>query len=300
MKRISHIIGRFKFILEHPLNKDRSLLALVRFFSWQALSRISRGDLTYKWINETKFKISKGESGLSINIYTGLQEFSEMAFVLHFLRREDLFLDVGANLGSYTLLASSTVGSRSIAIEPHPHAMNRLRENVELNNISDRVKFVQKAVGPTQSKTRLTMNLDTMNHLLLDNFSENSSIEVDVETIDNICENSTPALVKMDVEGYEFFAIQGGNRVFNDFACKALIVEINSLQSRYHVSSDEIMDLIKSFGFQPFEYRAFERELIALPGLNVSQGNTLFIRDLDFVSRRIKNSETYDYFGKTF
>jgi hypothetical protein len=45
---------------------------------------------------------------MSGNIYAGLHEFGDMAFVLHFLRAGDLFADVGANIGSYTVLASMT------------------------------------------------------------------------------------------------------------------------------------------------------------------------------------------------
>lgn len=300
MRRNSNVIGRLKFIIEHPLNKNDALKALRRFFIWQVISRISREGITYKWINDTTFKVKQGESGLSINIYTGLQEFSEMAFLLHFLRREDLFLDIGANLGSYSLLASSTVGANSIAVEPHPQTMKRLKENVTLNQATERVVFVEKAVGSSSTKTRLTENYDSMNYLLDDNLLEEKSVEVDVETMDVICGESVPALIKIDVEGYELFVLEGGKKVLGDSKCKALIVEVNSLQKRYKVSSDEIIRLVASLGFKPFHYEAFDRELIPLPGLNTTQGNTLFIKDFDFVNTRIKKAAKFSVFGKRF
>ena len=55
-------------------------------------------------------------TGATQNIYCGLQEFEEMAFLLHFLRKDDLPLDIGANIGSYTILAASSVGARTMAI----------------------------------------------------------------------------------------------------------------------------------------------------------------------------------------
>jgi len=43
---------------------------------------------------------------------------NDMGFLLHFLRKDDLFLDVGANIGSYTVLAGGAVGAKSISFEP--------------------------------------------------------------------------------------------------------------------------------------------------------------------------------------
>jgi hypothetical protein len=57
---------------------------------------------------------------LTGNLYAGLHEFSEMGFLLHLLRQNDLFVDVGANLGSYTVLASAVCQARNIAFEPVP------------------------------------------------------------------------------------------------------------------------------------------------------------------------------------
>jgi len=48
-------------------------------------------------VNGSKFLVKTGETGLTGNIYTGLHEFPDMGFLLHFLRAEDLFVDIGAN-----------------------------------------------------------------------------------------------------------------------------------------------------------------------------------------------------------
>ncbi len=56
-----------------------------------------------------------------------------MSFVLHFLRNTDLFIDVGANLGAYSILASSVSGARTIAFEPVPHTFQLLKNNIALN-----------------------------------------------------------------------------------------------------------------------------------------------------------------------
>jgi len=74
--------------------------------------------------------------GATGNIYVGLHEFEQMAFLLHCLRSEDIFIDVGANVGSYTVLASAAVGAKTIAFEPIESEYNGLMANIELNGIA--------------------------------------------------------------------------------------------------------------------------------------------------------------------
>ena len=67
-----------------------------------------------------------GETGLTGNLYAGLHEFADMAFVMHALRPTDLFVDIGANAGSYTILACAVAKARGCAFEPLPSTYRRL------------------------------------------------------------------------------------------------------------------------------------------------------------------------------
>jgi hypothetical protein len=62
----------------------------------------------YPYIGETSFIASPGMAGIVGNIYTGLEDFEEQGFLLHIIRKDDLFVDVGANVGGYTLLLTFT------------------------------------------------------------------------------------------------------------------------------------------------------------------------------------------------
>ena len=84
-------------------------------------------------------------TGITGNWYCGLHEFHEMAFVLHFLRKNDTFIDVGANVGSYTILAAVT-GSNVISIEPIPSTFNYLKNNVSINNFTSNSVFLKGKV----------------------------------------------------------------------------------------------------------------------------------------------------------
>ncbi|MEB3171773.1 MAG: hypothetical protein VKK43_10405, partial [Synechococcaceae cyanobacterium] len=122
------------FITSHPLNREQKLKSIIRFAKWQIGSRLVRGEIVYDWINGSKFLVKTGDKGLTGNIYTGLHEFPDMGFLLHFLRVDDLFVDIGANVGSYTILACCAVGARGVAFEPVPSTYKKLVENMRINH----------------------------------------------------------------------------------------------------------------------------------------------------------------------
>ena len=101
-------------------------------------------------------------SGATGNLYCGLHEFYDMAFLLHFLRKEDLFVDVGANIGSYTILASAHIGASVISIEPVRKTFDHLATNVLLNNVYGKVELVNSAVGSKNGVIEFTSELDTI------------------------------------------------------------------------------------------------------------------------------------------
>src|ERR1700687_3946356 len=99
------ILNLAGFIASHPLTRDRKLRAFSRLVRWQVESRLW-GEMVVPWVEGTRLAARRGMAGATGNIYCGLHEFEDMAFLLHFLRSDDVFADVGANIGSYTILAA--------------------------------------------------------------------------------------------------------------------------------------------------------------------------------------------------
>src|SRR5258707_13161636 len=132
------LINVVKFVISHPLNRDHKLRSIVRLAKWQIGSRLVPGEVVYHWVNGSKFLVRTGETGLTGNIYVGLHEFSDMGFLLHFLRKGDLFVDVGANVGSYTILACAAVVRRGLAFEPMPSTYWRLVGSVSMSHLYER------------------------------------------------------------------------------------------------------------------------------------------------------------------
>lgn len=265
-----------RFISNHPLSSKRPLSAYWRYARWQIESRL-RDEVVFDWISGSKLVARNGMTGATGNIYCGLHEFADMAFLLHLLRPDDLFIDVGANIGSYTVLASAVCGARSIAIEPDPGTVQSLRRNIEANGIGERVTVVENAVGSIAGTLRFTVGQDTTNRVAAE--GKVHTRDVVVRTLDGVLAGEEPVLIKMDVEGYEPQVVAGAVSTLKKSSLIAVITE----------TADPIVrSAMENSGFVSAVYRPFER-LIVSPnpsGSPRSSHNTLFVR-ADLVEKRL-------------
>ena len=287
----------FGFLLNHPLGKKHPVKTLLRFSVWQLQAALSSGKLVVKtFIAPVKFYARKGLTGITGNIYTGLHEFDDMAFLLHFLHPEDSFFDIGANVGSYTLLASGVCGANSIAIEPVSSTFEILSKNIALNKLQSKVSLINAVAGGAISTIIFTQNEDTGNHVVSADESKTDSAELPVITIDSLLTKGTPALIKMDVEGYETEVLKGMNRTLSSESLKAIIIELNGSGGRYGFDESKIHNLLISNGFSPYNYDAFNRQLNLLE--SYGSYNTIYCRDMNFVSDRVKNATVFKIMGE--
>ena len=216
------------FIVRHPLSEGRVLQNLGRFVRWQIGARLVPGPVAFDFVNSTKLLARPGLVGATGNLYVGLHEFEDMAFALHFLRPDDLFVDVGANIGSYVVLASGAVGARCVAFEPSAVAFQWLEQNIRLNGISELVDARQQALGAKPGTTLLTQGLDAVNHIVVQERATPRlpAAEVVLTTLDTALEDQAPAMLKIDVEGFEFAVVDGGKRVLSHPDLRCLLIEL--------------------------------------------------------------------------
>lgn len=241
--------------------------------------------------------VRRGETGLTGNIYTGLHEFRDMAFVLHFLRKGDLFFDVGANSGSYTILACAAVGARGVAFEPVPSAYRRLLGNVRINNMTTRVECVEKCVGAKTGVVEFTADRDTTNQVLTEGDVSMNTITVHQTTLDAETTRGIPTLMKIDVEGYEAEVLAGAENLLQRPELKAAIVEMNPDDAYGSDSENHVVKIMRSHGFSVFSYNPWHRRLEQLRNTVDFSGNALFIRDVDYVERRLESADAYHVHG---
>ncbi len=294
------LVGTLKFIIGHPLNRDRQITSVIRFAKWQLGSRLVPGAVIFDWINGAKFMVRRGETGLTGNIYTGLHEFPDMGFLLHMLRPEDLFVDVGANAGSYTILACGAIGARGLAFEPVPSTYARLVENIRLNHLEERVVADSRGVGAERGTVAFTSDGDSVNHALAANESSANAVNVELTTLDDALRDESPVLMKIDVEGYETPALEGAQETLANASLRAVIMELNGSGERYGYDESHILEMVLDHGFKTYAYDPLQRTLADLDGKNVESGNTLFIRNKAWVKERVMTAPEVCVNGRRF
>jgi FkbM family methyltransferase len=230
-------------------------------------------------------------------ITPGLCEFDEMGFVLHLLRPSDTMIDVGANVGAFTVLASAVKGARTIAFEPSPFTFGYLKRNVALNDITDRTRLVQCAVGRGPGELRLTNSLGTENYVSTDR-NDTTAVSVPVRCLDHELANEKPTLIKVDVEGFEADVIAGALETLKKPSLMALIVERSGIGKRYGFDEAEVHAKIRAAGFSPFFYSAVTRELRPID--EAQEGNIVYVRAPDAVAARLREAARIEYRGVTF
>jgi FkbM family methyltransferase len=291
-------LNTLRFIINHPLNADKKLKSIVRWLSWQVGSRLVPGPVAVRFVNDTVLLVEPGMAGATGNIYVGLHEFEDMAFVLHLLRKDDLFIDVGANIGSYTVLAGGAGGARCIAIEPVPGTYAHLMRNIALNDISGIATTRNLAVGGSTGTISFTTGLDTVNHVAVeDEIASERTMEVEVTTLDRLLEGLDPKLIKIDVEGYESEVIAGAEKVLSNVSLDAVIMELNGSGRRYGYDETVIHKRMLEYDFMTYDYSPFDRTLILLNGKNLKSGNTLYIRNPDIVKERLSTAPAFQVNG---
>lgn len=161
----------------------------------------------------------------------------------------DTFVDVGANIGTLTLAASRLVGSsgRVFAIEAHPRTVRYLQGNVDLNGASN-VTILHAAAGDCAGTVKFSnRRSDDQNSIA------SAGIEVPLATLDSLLlgllpSNSRIRLLKIDVEGFELFALRGAERILERTDAVYFESWENHFQ-RFGYSTKDLLQLLRDHGF---------------------------------------------------
>jgi len=286
---IKSFLRTWRFISHHPLVSRKRSIAIAQWFKWQIGSRILKMPVIFPWIGESKLVAELGMTGATGNIYAGLHEFVDMAFCLHVLRSGDLFVDVGANIGSYTVLASKVIGANSLSLEPVPVTFERLIRNININEINNLVDSRRCAVGNANGTLKFSSDCDTTNQVVDENYV-GVAIEVPVTSLDTMLENLKPTLIKIDVEGYEPQVIEGAIKTLMCDSLLAILLE---------TVNPEIERALKNSGFNSASYDPFERNLL-MSANNQLSSNYLWIKNSDLVIDRCKSAPKQKALGILF
>ena len=291
------MLQTFKFIFSHPLSRNQRGAAYKRWLRWQIGSRISLGGNVVAFIGGTRLLAQPGMTGATGNVYCGLHECHDMGFVLHFLRKEDLFLDVGANIGSYTVLASGAVGAETICFEPVPDTFQHLLDNIYLNRLVDRVTPLNVAVGAEAGELEMMADRDTVNRVVSGEGYSGVKVKVPVVTLDETLAGRIPKLIKIDVEGFETLVLGGAANMLADTRLEAVLMELNGSGEDYGFDEQAIHRDMLNLGFKQCSYNALTRELQMNAETSWYTGNNLYVRNPKLAQNLVSSAQRYALIG---
>lgn len=155
-------------ILQHPLNEVSRTKTLLRYVTWNLNRAVIDRKVVLSLPHDLQI-IVPNQSNFATGLYLHqLYDFANMGFFCHFLRAEDLLLDVGANIGVYGLLAARSTGCRVIACEPAPDTFRTLSDNVHLNRLDDHIELHNAAIGDAEGTLKLSVGQHGLNHVVQD------------------------------------------------------------------------------------------------------------------------------------
>ncbi len=206
-------------------------------------------------VNDSFLNISFDDKGLSkdLLIHKKREKFST-DFLKTILQKNEIIVDIGANIGYYALLESQLASNgRVFAVEPVPENSNLLDVNIKLNECKN-IDVYKMAIGDFSGKSKMYV-YDKRNRC---SFVEDLSgkiineIEVQIMTLDQFVEfyvNQNPTFIRMDLEGYEFQVIKGAHNILSDNHPLKLFIELHP-----HLMSDErmidILNTLKQTSFK--------------------------------------------------
>ena len=212
---------------------SRKITGELHWIFRDAVVEVNFGGITYSF---------QCPRGYDFNVYLNpyYHECDVVSFAFGVLQKGDVFIDVGAHGGLYTLLGGKIVGSRGqvIAIEPNPDNLKFLRQNAKLNKLNN-ILIIPKAASDEKSKIKLYYELKKT--ALTSAMTRASKIiEVEAITLDEISGiYDSIKLLKVDTEGYDLKVLRGAHHTLRKTKC--IVVE----QSNGHVRK-----MLAGFGFR--------------------------------------------------
>lgn len=282
----------WSFVIAHPMNRRRRFRAAAVVLAWQLWKRLMKRPWLVRYVNGMRLRVYPDSRAAALVLYTTLPDYWEMMFMLRYLAPDDVVVDVGANVGTYTVLAAScTARGQVVAFEPDPVARERLTENLALNGLSNVVVRCE-AVGAAVGEAELTQGLDTTNRIVRQG-DQVPSRRVPITTLEAACASFPHVeLCKLDTEGQEISVLRGANSLLNIGRPPVWIVEVNGAGGFYRTSDQEVIDHFAIHGYSPYQYHPTDNWLQRITGQSGNDNNLIFIREdtLPGVQQRLRSA----------
>jgi len=222
MKTIYNII---KYIFENnPLIKTP--FYIIKAVSFQIFKRITKSIVSMKLFNGKQIFLYPDSNVSSMFAYTSIPDKKEIEILRQYSTPNTVFLDVGANIGSYSTLLMDKV-KNIYAFEPHPLTAKQCKMNFLLNNYDEK-QVIQLALNDTCGEVYFTDN-KTQTSINKISHESRDCFKVTSDTLDTFAnkhlDKDSNYIVKIDTEGFEYNVLKGGETFFKEYNVDCIVFE---------------------------------------------------------------------------
>ncbi|MET8398198.1 FkbM family methyltransferase [Streptomyces sp900116325] len=214
------LIGKARWILGHPAFTAQPVTSLLRLATWRARTAVRIGATVPLGNSGMRMWCPPEWRGNAKLTYLWRNAYeSELAQLHRWVSPGDHVVDVGAHYGAYALPMSRIVTAKGLvtALEPSLHARAVLSKNIRLNNARN-VQVLPVAAGRDTAQGTLHIHRDRSRSSLA-GLSDGAAAKepVEVARLDDVVPRDRRiALIKMDIEGYEQWALEGARSILTE------------------------------------------------------------------------------------
>ncbi len=181
-------------------------------------------------------------------------EEMESSFLLNNLKEGDVFVDAGANIGYFSMLAAQQKVSKVLAIEPVPKTYDMLNMNIKHNMLDDIIETFNIGLGSEKHTVKFTTSLGPKNHMKyeVDNIHSNlPTVDVEIITLDDLIKKLVTRVdfVKVDIEGAEYNFLLGARETIEAFRPMILMEIEEHRLVKFNTNAEQIFNFMYQLGY---------------------------------------------------
>jgi FkbM family methyltransferase len=194
-----------------------------------------------------------------VNLSFGGYEKKELPYVMKLIESNDVVLDIGANYGWYSLnIAKRCPNAKIYAFEPIKRTFDILCENIKINAFEN-VNAFNFGAGKEDAVSEFNFNKDYSGATSMVNLLDREDVEkikCHIRNMDSFIQEKKidrVDFIKCDIEGAEFFALQGMKNILEQYHPKLFVEMLRKWSAKYNYHPNDIINFMNNLGYCCFE-----------------------------------------------
>jgi len=253
------LLSSFLNLIRNPYNRNKKFLFLLKLLWWKANQKFFRLPVVIPLFKNIQCICYPQSSFGGLIVYSTYPEYSETKLVQKLLRENSLFIDVGANIGYYSLLAASVIKKGKIfAFEVEKRALNNFYENINLNKLEDKIEVIEKLVSDKDGYERFIVSTESeVSRIVGGSQKSKDFLRFPCIKLDSFAKEENISFIdflKVDVEGAEYKVLKGAEELLRGKRIKYLLFEVNKNIKDYDGSKKDVFEMLSDFGYKIYKF----------------------------------------------